>query len=234
MTSRSLFVLGTPLFVFFCAACQESLSPPFDQLKAADMTVYRLQNFEPPPAPTAAVPTIPGLPGNIQIPDLVNKGQELLKSWGLPPIPGLPALGGGAPAPDNTQRFYAYRILAVKAVGDPDQKSDSATLFGTPGNFSDKSDTCMYPEFGVAILNPANGQHFDLAVSASCAQVRALNFQWPYAQIGVPPSTSRKLVEIVKRVFDSQSVPPPVGPGPGPVPTGPAGSPPPPAAPPPT
>jgi hypothetical protein len=198
MTLQSFLKLGS-IFVLLGtgAACKSSLAQPFDKMQTADMTVYRLQNFEPQPA-ASATPGIPGLPAGI--PDLITQGQKLLQQWGLPAIP-IPGLGTPTPAQDTAQRFYTYRILAIRPVADPSVKSDLASLFGSKDNFSDKPDACMYPDFGVAMFNQQTGQHADVAVSIGCEQVRALNFQWPYAQIGVPPDTSRKLVEIVKKVF---------------------------------
>lgn len=177
--------------------CSSSLAQPFEKMKTGDITIYRLQNYEPQAAPAAA--GIPGAPAGLQ--DMLAKGAALLQQWGLPAIPGLtPPAGGTAPAADQAQRFYNYRILAIRPVSDTGQKEDVAKLFGTEGNFSDKPDTCMYPEFGVAMMGK-DGTRADFVVSTSCEQVRALNFQWPYSKIGVPPDTSRKLVELVKKVF---------------------------------
>src|SRR5580704_629620 len=83
--------------------CQASLSPPFDQMKGAQMTVYRLQNYVPPSPPPAAAGSLGGMQLPPQIQQWISAGASLIPPGLLPP--GL--LPGTTPAPvqGDTQRF---------------------------------------------------------------------------------------------------------------------------------
>src|SRR5579863_2401582 len=67
-----------------------SLSPPFDQMKASQMTVYRLQNFEPPAQAQAGAAPLGGLALPPQIQQWITAGASLLPPGLLPPglLPG--------------------------------------------------------------------------------------------------------------------------------------------------
>src|SRR3982751_6609778 len=81
------------------AACASAPAAPFDTLKTANATAFRLQNFEPPtPAPGAALPApgapIPGLPPEIQ--NWIQQGAQGLTQL-IPPVLLPPGLVPGAP-----------------------------------------------------------------------------------------------------------------------------------------
>jgi hypothetical protein len=139
------------------------------------MTVYRLQNFEPPPD-AADAPTLPP-----QIQQWITAGASLLPPALLPPglIPGTaPA---APPAPD-AQRFHGFRILEWQPVKDPSIKGDIVDLFGRGSNFQNAPPSCMYAEFGFAIAQPDAPTPADILVSLSCEQVEVFNFPWPYTR----------------------------------------------------
>jgi hypothetical protein len=144
------------------AGCS-STSPPFDKMKDSQMTVYRLQNFEPP----QAAPT---------------------------PVPAA------APPPD-APRFHNFRILEWRPITDSGTRSDIVDLFGHQSNFQSAGSSCLFAEFGFAMAQPTSPTPADVLVSLSCEQVLAFNFAWPYAQTGLTPDSSKKVVAIAQRVF---------------------------------
>lgn len=180
-----------------------SVSPPFNGMKDAQITVYRLQNFEPPPTAQA-----PAATGGLQLPPQIQQwitaGASLLPPGLLPP--GLlPNTAPAAPAPPDAQRFHGFRILEWQPVNDASVKGDIVDLFGHGSNFQNTPPTCMFAEFGFAMLAQANGPTpADVLVSLSCEQVQAFNFAWPYAQTGVTPDSSKKVASIAQRVFQGR------------------------------
>ena len=177
-----------------------SVSPPFNGMKDAQMTVYRLQNFEPPP--TAQAPAAGGLQLPPQIQQWITAGASLLPPGLLPP--GLvPGTAPAAPPPPDAQRFHNFRILEWQPVNDSSVKSDIIDLFGHGSNFQNTPPTCMFAEFGFAIAQ-ANAPPADVLVSLSCEQVQAFNFAWPYPQTGVTPDSSKKVASIAQRVFQGR------------------------------
>jgi hypothetical protein len=179
-----------------------TFSPPFNTMKDAPMTVYRLQNFEPPvTAPTAQAPAAGGglqLPPQIQ--QWITAGASLLPPGLLPP--GLlPGTAPPAPVAPDAQRFHGFRILAWQPVNDPGIKGDIADLFGHSSNFQNAASSCMYAEFGFAMGQTNAPTPADVLVSLSCEQVQAFNFAWPYPQTGLTPGSTQKVSSIVGRVF---------------------------------
>ncbi|HLK39596.1 MAG TPA: hypothetical protein VKU41_22730 [Polyangiaceae bacterium] len=177
-----------------------SLSPPFDKMKDSPMTVYRLQNFEP-PAQAPAAPTS-GFQLPPQIAAWVQAGASLLPPGLLPPglIPGTAPAAPTAPT-DATNRFHGFRILGFQQITDPSIKSDIVDAFGHSSNFQNAPPSCMFAEFGFAIANPNAPTPADILVSLSCQQVQAYNFSWPYAQTGITPDTDKKIAAVAQRVF---------------------------------
>jgi hypothetical protein len=198
--TRTLIALTAAAGLAASTGCA-SLSPPFNGMKDSQMTVYRLQNFEPPPA-AAAAPT-----GGLQLPPQIQQwitaGASLLPPGLLPPglIPGTaPA---APPAPD-AQRFHGFRILEWQPVNDPSVKSDVVDLFGHGSNFQNTPPSCMFAEFGFAIAQANAPTPADVLVSLSCEQVQAFNFPWPYTQTGLTPDSSKKVASIAQRVFQGR------------------------------
>jgi hypothetical protein len=179
-----------------------SLSAPFNGMKDSPMTVYRLQNFEPAPAPTQAA-----APGGFQLPPQIQQwisaGASLLPPGLLPPglIPGAPA---AAPVAPTAPRFHNFPILAYQVVDDASTKADILDVFGHQSNFANPGQSCMYAELGFAIAQPNNPTPADILVSLSCQQVQAYNFGWPYQQTGLTPDTDKKFADIVKKVFQGR------------------------------
>jgi hypothetical protein len=174
-----------------------TISPPFDKMKDQPMTVYWLQNYEPPQQAQAPAPTGMQLPPQIQA--WIQAGASLLPPGLLPP--GLVPGSTPAPAPvADVQRFHNFRILNYQPVNDPSIKRDIVDLFGHGSNFQQASSNCMFAEFGFAMAQP-NGPTADILVSLSCQQAQAFNIAWPYQQTGLTPDASKKIAAIVQRVF---------------------------------
>jgi hypothetical protein len=177
-------------------ACSPGLSPPFTAMKDQAMTVYRLQNVEPPPSQAAGTPALQ-LPPQVQ--QWITAGASLLPPGLLPP--GLlPGSAPPQPAAADVPRFHNFRIVAYQQVNDASVKSDILDTFGHSSNFQNLSQTCMLPEFGFALAQP-NAPPADILVSLSCQQVQAYNIQWPYPQTGLTSNAETKIVSIAKRVF---------------------------------
>lgn len=184
-----------------CAGCA-SLSPPFDKMKSSQMTVYRLQNFEP-PAQSQAQAT----PNGWQIPPVIQQwiqaGASLLPPGLLPP--GLvPGAASGAPMAADAPRFHGFRILDYQPVEDSRLKADIVDVFGSKGNFQNAASSCMFAEFGFAMAQPDVPTPADILVSLSCEHVQSYNFAWPYAQDGLTPDASKKIVAIALRLFQGR------------------------------
>ncbi|MDP9037235.1 MAG: hypothetical protein M3O50_20750 [Myxococcota bacterium] len=176
------------------------LSSPFNGMKDSQMTVYRLQNFEPPPQAQAAATSGFQLPAQIQ--QWIQAGASLLPPGLLPP--GL-VPGSAAPfAPPDAPRFHGFRILAWQAVNDSGIKGDILDALGHGSNFTDAHSNCLYAELGFAIAQPSNPTPADVLVSLSCEQVQAFNFVWPYPRTGLTPDTAKKFAAVAQRVFAGQ------------------------------
>lgn len=182
------------------SGCGSSLSQPFDKMQNSQMTVYRLQNYEPPaPAPGA-------LPGAAQLPPLLQQGAQLLNQL-LPPgllPPGLIPGTTPTPPPQNATvyRFHDFRILSYQQIADASLKKDIVNVFGKSSNFTQAHADCAFAEFGFALADPTTGGTDDILVSFSCQNVRAFNFNWPYGpSVGIPPDTAKALAAIVQKAF---------------------------------
>lgn len=188
--------------VMASSACA-SISPPFDGMKDASMTVLRLQNFEAPPqAPQAAGPALAGLSLPPQITQWITAGASLLPPGLLPPglLPGAAAT---PPPAADAPRFHGFRILEGQPVNDATTKSDIIDSFGHGLNFQDTTSNCMFAEFGFAMAEPG-APPAEILVSLSCEQVQGYNFAWPYSRTGISPAASQKVVSIAQRVFQGR------------------------------
>ena len=179
-----------------------TLSPPFDKMKDAQMTVYRLQNYEPPQQPQAAAPGPSGLSAlPAQLQQWIAAGASLLPPGLVPPglLPGAPSQT--PPAPADAPRFHNFRILEWQPVSDAGVRSDVVDVLGHAASFQSAASTCFFAEFGFAIAQPLPAAPADVLVSLSCEQVQAFNFTWPYGQTGITPDTAKKFASIAQRVF---------------------------------
>src|SRR6185312_2387167 len=150
--------------LFALEGCASSLAQPFDSMKNAPITIYRLQNFEPPPqqAPTAQFQ----LPPEIQ--QWVQAGAALLPPGLLPPglIPG----GQPAQAQPQAMRFHNFLVLGMQPVNDSKQHDELLDILGHSSNFVAQHDNCMYAEFGISIAQMNGAPPDDVLVSLSCDQ----------------------------------------------------------------
>jgi len=202
----SAFGLG---LLLTSTGCSSTLAQPFQGMKSQPVTVYRLQNYEPPQAAAAgAVPA--GIPPQIQ--QWLSAGAQMLPPGLLPP--GL--LPGGTPAPSSSDvpRFHNFRILGSMAITDKTQHEEVLDLFGHESNFQAPRQSCMFAEFGFQIgygaapgalpgTPPAGGAApADILVSLSCDQVSMINYAWPYGtKNGLTPDSAKKIVAIVQKAF---------------------------------
>jgi hypothetical protein len=190
--------------------CSSALSQPFASLKSQPVTIYRLQNYEPPAAAAAPGAAPMAIPPQIQ--QWLSAGAQLLPPGLLPP--GL--LPGGTPLPAATPdvpRFHNFRILGSMAVTDKTQHDDVLDLFGHESNFVLPRQSCMFAEFGFQIGYGAptapgaqapqgGGVPADILVSLSCDQVQMFNYSWPYGtKNGLSADSSKKIVAMVQKAF---------------------------------
>lgn len=205
MTKATLLAPALALAVFG-AGCGAPAAP-FNQMPQSQVTVYRLQNFEPPPTATAAPPAAGGLPLPFPVPPEITSWMggganglptQAFCGFGLP-LPGCtPGATPGAPPPavENVPRFQNFRILGQAPVSDEGTKEDLAKILGREGNFESASSTCMYPEYGVSFGTPTN----DLLISLSCHRVEARSFAWPFSANGIKGDTQEKLAVLFKKL----------------------------------
>jgi hypothetical protein len=177
-----------------------TLSPPFNQMKDAQMTVYRLQNYVPPAAPQAAGGGM-AIPAQIQ--QWIAAGASLIPPGLLPPglLPGTSA----APVQTDTPRFpsgpQGFPILAYQPVSDPSLASEILETLGHSSNYRAPTQSCMYAELGIALVQPGNPQPADFLVSLSCQQIQASGIVWPYQNTGLDETGERKFASILQRAF---------------------------------
>jgi hypothetical protein len=196
--TATLLVLAAASGSLGCA----SLTAPFGDMKTSQMTVYRLQNYEPPQQQqAAAAPQGVQLPPQIQ--QWIQAGASLLPPGLLPP--GLlPGSAPAAPPTADAPRFHGFRVIEWQAVNDAGIKGDIVDTFGHSSSFTAPQFTCMYAELGFAIAQPSGPAPADVLVSLSCQGVQAYNFTWPYGDTGITPDTEKKFAQIEQRVFASR------------------------------
>jgi len=209
MSKTLAFCLGAAALSLGCAG---KPAAPFDTLKTANLTAYRLQNNEPAPVIAAT----PGAPGGLPVipgidPNAIAAGVAALQKL-IPPglqIPGLalPSTGvpGITPVADTTPRFQTFRILAQQQVLDADLKESLGKLLGDSSNFDATAGRCapnvVYPEFGLSFATAPGAQSNDLLVSLGCNVVVSRTFSWPHPATGMKPGTVSDLSEIMTKIF---------------------------------
>jgi hypothetical protein len=209
-TASTLLVSLAGLFSMACAGAPAA---PFDSLKSANATAYRLQNYEPPPPPPAAAAPAPGAPAAIpgvspEIMAWVQQGAAGLTQL-IPP--GLiPALPGAAPAPapppqPDAPRFHGFRILSQTPVVDPELREELGELLGDPDSYDNQYSRCapgtIYPEMGLTFAGGPTAQPSDILISFSCNQIVSRSFAWPHPASGMTPDTVKSLSEAVQRLW---------------------------------
>ena len=192
---RSVVSIATLVSLTGCAG----ISQPFQGWKdqGAQITMFRLQNYEPPIAPTTSQGTNL-LPPQIQ--QWMQAGALMLPPGLLPP--GL--IPGSQPAPQETQvaRFHNFRILGWMTLNDNSVKNELYQTLGKESGFASSQGGCMYAEFGVAFQSSPNAPSSDLLVSLSCNQVGPIGFSWPYAgKTALTAETAKKIVGVAQTTF---------------------------------
>jgi hypothetical protein len=192
-------------------ACASAPAAPFDTLKNANATAYRLQNFEPAAAaaPAAAAPgatpAIPGVPPEIMT--WIQTGAQGLQQL-IPPgiLPALPGATAAAPAAvPEAPRFHNSRILSQTQVIDPDLREQLGKILGDADSFDNQYARCapgvIYPEMGLSFNGGGTPQPNDILVSFSCSQVVSRSFAWPHSATGMKPGTVEKLTAVVQKLW---------------------------------
>lgn len=198
VSSQIVRLAFVAVLVVFGSGCKSGLAQPFDQMKNAPITAYRLQNFEPPPQ------AAPNSPAGMQIPPQIQQwiqaGAQMLPPGLLPPglVPGAPS----APAPaENTPRFHEFRVLGWMNIADNRIREEVLNIFGTEDNFVQPRESCMFAEFGFSIAQQ-NQPPADILVSLSCNQVRTFGFAWPHgAKTGLSSDTSKRIISVMQQTF---------------------------------
>lgn len=192
---------GITLTALSSVGCASSLAAPFDTLKKdqAPMTVFKLQNYEPPAAAatSAAAGAVSGIPAQIQ--SWITAGAQLLPAGLIPPglLPGTTAPAATAQA----ARFHDFRILGSVNIADSHVHDDIMNILGDASNFEAPKESCLYAEFGVAV-SQINQQPADILISLSCSQVRAFNFVWPHGNnTGLKADTIKKISAAMTKAF---------------------------------
>jgi len=209
MSKTLAFCLGAAALV--SVGCAGKPAAPFDTLKTANLTAYRLQNNDPTPvvaaAPGAAPGALPVIPGID--PNALAAGVAALQKL-IPPglqIPGLalPAVPGVTPVADTTPRFQTFRILAQQQVLDADLKESLGKILGDASNFDATTGRCapnvVYPEIGLSFATAPGAQSNDLLISFGCNVVVSRTFSWPHPATGMKPGTVSDLSEIMTKIF---------------------------------
>jgi hypothetical protein len=192
-------------------ACAGAPAAPFDTLKNANATAYRLQNYEPQAAAApgaaapGAAPTIPGLPPEIQ--SWIQTGAQSLQQL-IPPglIPGMPGAASPLPAAaPEAPRFHNYRILSQTQIMDQDLREKLGEILGSSKNFDNQYARCapgvIYPEMGLSFTAGPTAQPSDVLISFSCSQVVSRSFAWPHPATGMKPETVENLTAVVQKLW---------------------------------
>jgi len=187
MLKTSTLALAAATAIFALSGCASTPAAPFDQLKTANLTAYRLQNYEVPRPCQGRPPAAPGASFRAY-----RGGSDLDPARSRRSLAADPAglLPGGAaavlPAADTTPRFHDFRILSQTQVLDPDLKESLGKLLGDKGSFDNADARCapnvFYAEMGLSFSSTVGQAPNDLLVSFSCNQVVSRSFAWPHRQ----------------------------------------------------
>jgi hypothetical protein len=202
------------------AGCAAHPAAPFDTLKNANVTMLRLQNYEPAqqqPAATGAMPVIPGIPPEIQqwAQQAAPALQQLLPPGLLPPgLLQAPVLAPQTP-PSQEFRFHGRLVLGTAQVLDPELREELGKLLGDEDNFQLEHQGCNYPELGLGWQTQPGTAPYELLISFSCNNIQAAQgFSWPHSTgIGMKPKLVEGLTKVIQQLFPSTTMapPPPVG-----------------------
>jgi len=209
MLKTSTFALTAALTVATVSGCAGTPAAPFDQLKTANLTAYRLQNAE----ATAAAPGAPATPGaapTLTIPGLPPEMNAWIQQGAAGLSAALPGLLPGAAAAlpgavDTTPRFHNFRILSQTQVLDPELKESLGKLLGDKDSFDNAQARCapnvFYADMGLSFTSNTGAAPNDLLISFQCNQIVSRSFAWPHPATGMKPDTVKKVAEIVLKIF---------------------------------
>jgi hypothetical protein len=207
MLKTSTLALAAAATIATLSGCASAPAAPFDTLKSANLTAYRLQNYEVPAntpgaAPAAPGALIPGLPAEVQT--WIQQGAAGLSQL-IPPglLPG--AAAAVLPAADTTPRFHDFRILSQTQVLDPDLKDSLGKLLGNKDSYDNADARCapnvFYAEMGLSFTSQVGQAPNDVLVSFSCNQVVSRSFAWPFPATGMTADTVKQLSAIVQKIW---------------------------------
>ena len=133
--------------------CQATLSPPFNQMKGAQMTVYRLQNYVPPATPQASRRLAGGLQLPPQIQQWISAGASLIPPGLLPPglLPGTTPPRRRSPTRSASPGPAGLPHPRLPAGERPALASEILETLGHRSNYQPPTQSCMYAELGIAI-----------------------------------------------------------------------------------
>jgi hypothetical protein len=179
---------------FGCAARQA----PFDTLDRSQVTVLRLKQPQP-GAASPSVPTIPGLPAELQ-----QMGQAVLQG-AQTVVPGLSNMlpPGLIPGQQQQQQqlaqFKGYSIES-QALADDHIRDAVLDLFGHESSFTATQQNCFSPGMAFVFQRP-NAPQVEILISLSCNQAKIDGAQWPYPVNGFTPDTRNELGKIYEKLF---------------------------------
>ena len=206
MLKTSTFALVAALTVATVSGCAGTPATPFDQLKTANLTAYRLGDATNPVPGAAATPaaapalTIPGLPPEMNT--WIQQGAAGLQAA----LPGLlPGAAAILPAADTTPRFHDFKIFSQTQVLDPDLKETLGKVLGDKDSFNNTDARCapnvFFADFGLSFTSASSGTPNDVLISFRCNQVVSRSFAWPHPATGMTQDTVKKIAEIALKIF---------------------------------
>jgi hypothetical protein len=209
MLKTSTFAFAAALTVATVSGCAGTPAAPFDQLKTANLTAYRLGDASN-PTPGAAAPATPGAPAPIAIPGLPPEMNTWLQQGAASISAALPGLLPGAaavglPAADTTPRFHDFKIFSQTQVLDPDLKETLGKVLGDKDSFDNKDARCapnvFFADFGLSFTSASSATPNDVLISFRCNQVVSRSFAWPHSATGMTQDTVKKISEIALKIF---------------------------------
>jgi hypothetical protein len=206
MLKTSTFAFAAALTVATVTGCAGAPAAPFDQLKTANVTAYRLGDATTPAA--VATPAAPGAPAAVTIPGVPPELNAWIQQGAAAAAAVIPGLLPGAaaaalPAADTTPRFHDSRILSQTQVLDPELKETLGDVLGDKDSFDNAESRCpqFLADFGISFTSASSSTPNDLLISFRCNQVVSRSFSWPHPATGLKADTVKKLSQIVLKIF---------------------------------
>jgi len=207
MLKTSTFALAAALTLATVSGCAGTPAAPFDQLKTANLTAYRLGDATTPVPGATAAPaaapalTIPGLPPEMNA--WIQQGAAGLQAAIPGLLPGAAAVG--LPAADTTPRFHDFKIFNQTQVLDPDLKETLGKVLGDKDSFDNAQARCpsnaFFADLGLSFTSNSSPSPNDLLISFRCNQIVSRSFAWPHPATGMKPETVKKIAEIALKIF---------------------------------